>query len=99
MSGGSGYVLSRESLRRFVESAIVNNTNCDILNNLQAEDVAMGQCLRAVGVSAGDSRDAHLKWRFYPFELFTALMTSYYTDDFWHFGYSYYNPRAVSDIC
>ncbi|CAD6995920.1 glycoprotein-N-acetylgalactosamine 3-beta-galactosyltransferase 1 [Ceratitis capitata] len=97
MSGGSGYVLSRESLRRFVESAIVNNTNCDILNNLQAEDVAMGQCLRAVGVSAGDSRDAHLKWRFYPFELFTALMTSYYTDDFWHFGYSYYNPRACRD--
>ncbi|XP_053949228.1 glycoprotein-N-acetylgalactosamine 3-beta-galactosyltransferase 1-like [Anastrepha ludens] len=97
MSGGSGYVLSRESLRRFVESAIVNNTNCDAINDHQPEDVAMGQCLRAVNVTAGDSRDTHGEWRFFPFTPFDALTETQPSDDYWFLFYSFYTPRACRD--
>ncbi|XP_017493245.1 PREDICTED: glycoprotein-N-acetylgalactosamine 3-beta-galactosyltransferase 1-like [Rhagoletis zephyria] len=97
MSGGSGYVLSRESLRRFVESAIVNNTGCDVINDAQPEDWAMGRCLRAVNVTAGDSRDTHGEIRFYPFEAHVVLLATYLQDDFWFFDYSFYNPRACRD--
>jgi len=56
MSGGAGYVLSREALHRFVERAIDDKSNCR-QDGGGAEDVEIGKCLAAVGVEAGDSRD------------------------------------------
>ncbi|XP_017856635.1 PREDICTED: glycoprotein-N-acetylgalactosamine 3-beta-galactosyltransferase 1-like [Drosophila arizonae] len=66
MSGGAGYVLSREAVRRFVVEALPNPKLCKQDNN-GAEDVEIGKCLENVKVLAGDSRDANGRGRFFPF--------------------------------
>ncbi|KAL5280832.1 C1GALT1.2 family protein [Megaselia abdita] len=67
MSGGAGYVLSRDALRRFVEEAYpMRNENCSSGDVYKAEDNELGRCLQAVGVKAGDSREGYQE-RFHPF--------------------------------
>lgn len=96
MSGGSGYVLSREALRIFVHG-LNDSSKCRQEDN-HAEDVEMGVCLYNLGVLAGDSRDLMLRNRFFPMAPYTLLMSNYNGLDFWLFKYAYYNPRAVSRI-
>lgn len=63
---GSGYVLSREAVRRFNVDAITNDYKC--WNGTEGnEDVEIGKCLANVGVLAGDSRDELNRSRFLPF--------------------------------
>ncbi|CAG0902743.1 unnamed protein product [Darwinula stevensoni] len=66
MSGGAGYVLSKEALKRFVEKALPDAKACP-LAKVKDEDVGMGRCLHAVGVEPGDSRDEKGRWRFLPY--------------------------------
>jgi len=73
MSGGSGYVLSREALRIFAEGQ--NDTTKCRQEDDHAEDVEMGRCLFNLGVKAGDSRDGQLRNRFYPVAPFVALLS------------------------
>ncbi|XP_017134547.1 glycoprotein-N-acetylgalactosamine 3-beta-galactosyltransferase 1 isoform X1 [Drosophila miranda] len=95
MSGGSGYVLSREALRIFAEG-LNDSTKCRQQDN-NAEDVEMGSCLFNLDVKAGDSRDSKLRPRFYPLLPFDMLLSGYSGLDFWLYKYAYYSVRSCMD--
>ncbi|XP_028900593.2 glycoprotein-N-acetylgalactosamine 3-beta-galactosyltransferase 1 [Zeugodacus cucurbitae] len=97
MSGGSGFVSSREAYRLFVEKAIVNTTGCNVNDYNIPDDVAIGECFRAVDVLAGDSRDTHGEARFFLFSPYMMLMPEVMTEPFWYFNYSFYNPHSCRD--
>ncbi|KAM9252275.1 glycoprotein-N-acetylgalactosamine 3-beta-galactosyltransferase 1-B-like [Cariama cristata] len=97
MSGGAGYVLSKEALRRLV-AAFASGT-CS--HTSAVEDVALGQCLEKVGVEAGDSRDTQGRETFHPFPPESHL-TEKFSRSFWYWSYCYYpvveGPQCCSDL-
>ena len=58
MSGGAGYVLSREAVRRFKEG---QEKSCRP-GDLGPEDVEMSRCLQRLGASFIDTRDSEGRW-------------------------------------
>ena len=95
MSGGAGYVLSKEALRRFVVEAIPNATLCK-QSNSGAEDVEIGRCLYHVNVIAGDSRDINGRGKFFPFVPEHHLIPHHTNKNFWYWRYIYYKSEEVS---
>ncbi|XP_029450771.1 glycoprotein-N-acetylgalactosamine 3-beta-galactosyltransferase 1-B-like [Rhinatrema bivittatum] len=97
MSGGAGYVLSKEALRRFVDS--FSRKVCT--HTFPLEDVALGQCMEKIGVKAGDSRDTMGRETFHPLGP-EPLITSHFSDKFWYRNLSYYTivegPQCCSDL-
>ncbi|KAL4655525.1 glycoprotein-N-acetylgalactosamine 3-beta-galactosyltransferase 1-B-like [Arapaima gigas] len=99
MSGGAGYVLSKEALKRFVEA--FRTKTCT--HTTPVEDMALGQCMEKVGVRAGDSRDTLLRETFHPFVPETHL-TGKFSKSFWYWAYCYYpiveasGPQCCSDL-
>ncbi|CAD5232087.1 unnamed protein product [Bursaphelenchus xylophilus] len=65
MSGGAGYILSHEALRRFVEDGLSDPKKCKAADTGD-EDVEVGRCLGKLGVILGDSRDASGRHRMLP---------------------------------
>ncbi|KAH1015857.1 hypothetical protein HUJ04_007177 [Dendroctonus ponderosae] len=98
MSGGAGYVLSKEALRRFVKEALPNPLKCKE-DNTGAEDAEMGKCLEAVGVEAGDSRDNEGRSTFLPLFATDFLNLKAMKKDFWFWSYSYYPFKSGMDCC
>jgi len=62
LSGGAGYVLSKESLQRLGSKLITNQKYCP---NTGIEDVDVGQCLRSLGVFPSNSTDILGRERFH----------------------------------
>ncbi|XP_030052451.1 glycoprotein-N-acetylgalactosamine 3-beta-galactosyltransferase 1-B [Microcaecilia unicolor] len=97
MSGGAGYVLSKEALKRFVESFSKN----ECTHTSSVEDLAIGQCMEKVGVKAGDSRDTEKRETFHPF-VPESHLTGHFTKSFWYWSYSFYpiveGPQCCSDL-
>lgn len=92
MSGGAGYVLSKEALRRFVEgfrTKVCTHTS-------SVEDLAMGQCMEKMGVQAGDSRDTLHRETFHPF-VPDQHLTGKFPKSFWYWNYCYYPIVEVSE--
>src|SRR4051794_13313824 len=96
MSGGSGYVLSRNSLNLFVTKSLSDPRKCR-QDEGGYEDQEMGICLENVGVKAGDSRDAEGRNRFLPLNpLYHILKPNQSKDliDFNHNDIGWYNKYA-----
>ena len=97
MSGGGGYVLSREAVKKFVEEAIPDPTKCKF-QPTGAEDVEVGKCLQKVGVFAGDSRDNSGKGRFFPFNPVNHLIDNKHVP-LWYWEYVYYPTENNRNCC
>lgn len=101
MSGGAGYVLSREALRLFVEKGLSDKHTPKCKNDSEggAEDVDMGQCLEAIGVIAGDSRDSLGRGRFFPFVPEHHVIPGHVDKEFWYWKYIYYPSEEGMGCC
>ncbi|XP_030763722.1 glycoprotein-N-acetylgalactosamine 3-beta-galactosyltransferase 1-like isoform X2 [Sitophilus oryzae] len=98
MSGGGGYVLSKESVKRFVTEALPNPDKCK-KENTGAEDVEIGKCLENVGVAAGDSRDADGRSRFLPLFATDVLIPGAMGKEHWFWSYHYYPFNVGMECC
>ncbi|XP_033111101.1 glycoprotein-N-acetylgalactosamine 3-beta-galactosyltransferase 1-like isoform X2 [Anneissia japonica] len=100
MSGGAGYVLSKEAVRRLVEDAFKSSSKCRPATAVGgAEDVDIGRCLQAVGVVAGDSRDELGQDRFHPFVPEHHLIPGSVQKGFWYWKYIFYPSTEGLDCC
>ena len=95
-SGGAGYVLSKEALRRFVLNG-TNNPHVCRQDAGGAEDVEMGLCMEKLGVEAGDSRDQEGRKRFFPFVPETHLIPGHLPD--WYKVYQFYQEEEGLACC
>ena len=96
MSGGAGYVLSKESLKRFATESLTDPSKCKQQAN-GMEDVEMGNCLKAVGVRNEDSRDNLGRFRFLPFTPGTHIgHRKWNSQGFWYWGYLQHEERQVN---
>ncbi|KZC04610.1 Glycoprotein-N-acetylgalactosamine 3-beta-galactosyltransferase 1 [Dufourea novaeangliae] len=98
MSGGAGYVLSKEALRKFVVEGLPNKTKCRT-DNGGAEDVEMGKCLENIDVKAMDTRDPHGRGRFFPFVPEHHLIPNHVDKNFWYWKYIYYDTKDGLNCC
>ncbi|CAH1789542.1 unnamed protein product [Owenia fusiformis] len=98
MSGGAGYVLSKEALRRFVEEAMPDESVCRS-DPGGMEDLEMGKCLENVDVKIKDSRDSSGRERFHPFIPEHHLIPDFIPKDNWYFSYNYYPAKQGPDCC
>ena len=92
-----GYVLSQETLDRFVNIGLRGKgkkDSCRIDYDDGNEDVELGRCLSGVDVVAGDSRDTDGKERFFPFNPNTQLITENTPN--WYWKLMYYDSKNVS---
>ena len=94
MSGGAGYVLSKEALYRFATQSLTGKKHCR-RNDGGAEDLEIGQCLMNVGVTAGDSRDEKGIETFHPFIPEHHAVPNVLPHDMWYFQYNFYPTKQV----
>ncbi|XP_059488952.1 glycoprotein-N-acetylgalactosamine 3-beta-galactosyltransferase 1-like [Neocloeon triangulifer] len=100
MSGGAGYVLSKEAVRRVVTEAFDGKQKiCRLSTDENSEDANMGECVYSVGVKTGDSRDALGRNRFFPFQ--PDLHTQPFSDtrDWWFWDYIWWPTEEGIDNC
>ncbi|XP_059178834.1 glycoprotein-N-acetylgalactosamine 3-beta-galactosyltransferase 1-like [Physella acuta] len=93
-SGGAGYVLSKEALRRFGEGA--EKVNCS--KDHGSEDVEMGFCMWKLGVRTGNTHDVLGRSRFHVFKPETHVNGRYMH---WYSRYDAYGAKqgieSISD--
>uniref|UniRef100_A0A336K9H2 N-acetylgalactosaminide beta-1,3-galactosyltransferase n=1 Tax=Culicoides sonorensis TaxID=179676 RepID=A0A336K9H2_CULSO len=99
MSGGAGYLLSRQAVKLFVEKSLNDTSQCSPQND-GGEDWQMGRCLRAINVTIGDSRDEFLLERFQPLSWDNVMDENQFKDQsFWYYTNSYYKINRTGIEC
>ena len=93
MSGGAGYVLSKEALRRFVKG--FSSGNCTHLSSI--EDMALGRCMETMKVEPVDSRDVKGRQTFHAYPPEMHLVRQFQRPRPWYLLYEYYTPFEVSN--
>lgn len=93
MSGGAGYVLSKEALKKFALEAYNNTKICPKI--FKSEDVQLGMCLENINIIAGDSRDAEGKERFIPLAVEHVIPRD---TSLWYKNYTFYAQNKVRQV-
>lgn len=97
MSGGAGYVLSKEAVRAFVEEALPKKSCRQDAGG--AEDLEMGKCLEQVGVRIVDSRDHLGRHRFLPLAPRFHLIPGAIPKKDWFWKYIYHPVKSGFECC
>ncbi|XP_064871180.1 glycoprotein-N-acetylgalactosamine 3-beta-galactosyltransferase 1-like isoform X3 [Oncorhynchus nerka] len=95
MSGGAGYVLSKEAVRRFIKG--FDTGKCSHFSTI--EDMALGKCMETMGVEPGDSRDVKGRQTFHPYPPDMYLVKEPPRKLPWYLLYDHYKPREGPDCC
>ncbi|XP_034016803.1 glycoprotein-N-acetylgalactosamine 3-beta-galactosyltransferase 1 [Thalassophryne amazonica] len=95
MAGGSGYVLSKEALRRFIQG--FENGNCTHFSSI--EDLALGKCMETMKVESVDTRDMKERQTFHPYppEYYIVMVPPRPRP--WYLLYEYYKPVEGPGCC
>ncbi|XP_065282632.2 glycoprotein-N-acetylgalactosamine 3-beta-galactosyltransferase 1-like isoform X1 [Dermacentor albipictus] len=97
MSGGAGYVLSREALRRLVEQGMMQG-QCRA-DGAGSEDAELGRCLTRVGVPVSDTRDALGRNRFFPLRIDHYFWPDLLPLHWWIWRYAMHPIRPGWNCC
>lgn len=106
-SGGAGYVMSRQTVRTFVEKVLTNKKfyrksdgerGCHIETDKRHEDWHMSVCLDHYNVYAGDSRDLLKRERFLMFPP-EQILFGKPDPNFWYWQRKYYWTDDGLDCC
>lgn len=94
MSGGAGYVLSKEALKRFISG--FRTGKCTIFSSI--EDLALGKCMETMEVEPADSRDVKGRQTFhaYPPEYYIVRQPARPLP--WYLIYDHYISVEVSSL-
>ncbi|XP_029022834.1 glycoprotein-N-acetylgalactosamine 3-beta-galactosyltransferase 1 [Betta splendens] len=95
MSGGAGYVLSKEALRRFVQG--FSTGSCSHSSTI--EDLALGQCMEKMKVQPADSRDLRKRQTFHPYPPDYYLLRQPQRPRPWYLLYEHYPPVEGPGCC
>ncbi|KAF8563893.1 hypothetical protein P879_06230 [Paragonimus westermani] len=94
-SGGAGYVISRMGVDK-IAHGMLTEQKCGIFAHTWTEDVRMGQCAEAVGVTMVDSLDADGLERFHPFPAFAMFNLDENNPANWLTLFNYHKLLVVS---
>ncbi|XP_044141378.1 glycoprotein-N-acetylgalactosamine 3-beta-galactosyltransferase 1-like [Bufo gargarizans] len=96
MSGGAGYVLSKESLKRFIDG--FRTGMCT--HKSSVEDLELGDCMERMGVISADTRDSEKRETFHPFT--PEFHMSEHVREGSYYEYCFYpvieGPQCCSDL-
>ncbi|XP_063050230.1 glycoprotein-N-acetylgalactosamine 3-beta-galactosyltransferase 1-A-like [Engraulis encrasicolus] len=94
MSGGAGYVLSKEALQRYVKA--FSTKMCT--HTSPEEDVALARCMEKIGVRPGDSRDTLHRDTFHPLAPEFHL-TRKFDKTHWYWMENFHRPAEGPQCC
>ncbi|XP_034560315.1 glycoprotein-N-acetylgalactosamine 3-beta-galactosyltransferase 1 [Notolabrus celidotus] len=95
MSGGAGYVLSKEALRRFIKG--FDTGQCTHFSSI--EDMALGKCMEMMKVEPADTRDINGGQTFHAFPPDYHLVRQTRRPRPWYLLYDTYEPIEGPGCC